>query len=58
MNATLISRFVKMNKVVNSWNGGNRRPGDVINLISYLKKEGTVQCSLASAQYDMWISQR
>ena len=44
-----------MNKVVNSWNGGNRRPGDVINLISYLKKEDAVQCSLTSAQYDMWI---
>jgi len=55
MRAKLIPRFVKMNKVVNSWNGGNRRPGDVINLISYLKKEDAVQCSLTSAQYDMWI---
>jgi len=49
MHARLIPRFVRMNNVANSWNGGNRRPRDVISLISYLKMEGAVPCSLASA---------
>jgi len=28
-----------MYKVVSSWNGGNKRPGDVLSLISHLKKD-------------------
>ena len=52
---TFVPRFVKISKMVKTWNGGNKRLGEIIRIISYLKKEGTVECSLTSAQYGMWI---